>query len=160
MALVKKNPKYTILHSSYIVRLIKRFNLVRYDVTATKITLATHDPEDGYPDQQLDDEDYQSQDDDPQPLFICIEKNAIYASPHLDIAETQLDIFKILAVEYPKGSFTGMIVFKNNGHNAYSFVNFLGNQDFCGAFGVDNVTIYNSGPALFAIEFELDGESG
>lgn len=161
MLLTDRNPKYTLLDSGYLERLIDRFGLVRYNLDLIKgqITLASEDPN-YHKDEEDDEFDFIA--DDPRPIFLYssyICKN-IYCSPDLNLEKYQADILKVFAIERPKGSLCGLIMFENEGENTYDKVKFLKRQDYCACFGVMGMNTYFDGNEFFAVEYKIDGESG
>ena len=156
MSLIKKAPKYTLLDSGYLDRLIPAFGLVKYYLTEGQITLV--------PDwnNEYDEEEFDITEDDPHPIFIWThyEKQYIYCPNDLDIAKYQADILKVFAMERREGSLLGLIMFENTTNTTYDKVQFLDQQDYCGCFGVMGMNTYYDEEQFFAVEYEIDGESG
>ena len=161
MVLTQKIPKYTILNSSYLIRLINRFELVRYNLDNGEISLASEDPDHDY-NLEEDEEDYKLDLSEIKPIFLWTSytKDAIYCSANLDVEKYQDDISKIFAIERAKGSLCGMIVFENGENKPHSYVTLLDTQEYCACFSAIDTIIYYDNNELFAIEYKIDGESG
>jgi hypothetical protein len=156
MSLIKKAPKYTLLDSGYLDRLIYAFGLVKYHLNQGQITLV--------PDwnNEDDEEEFDIEEEDPPPIFIwtSYEKKYIYCPNDLDIAKYQADILKVFAIERPEGSLCGLIMFENEADATYDKVKLLDRQNYCGCFGVMGMNTYFDGDQFFAVEYEIEGESG
>ena len=159
MALVKRNSKYTIIHSSYLENLVTFFKLVRYNITDDTINLAPNDPDNGFAYLSDNVNDYELKETDPRPLFIRPSKDVIYASPDLD-NEKHGDILKMLAIETSNNPYMQMIVFENKGRQPFFFAKFIGDLEYCACFSIIDVKLYFRSLNLFAVVLEADDEGG
>ena len=154
MSLTQRAPKYTLLNSGYLERLIRAFGLVKYNLFEGQIILASNDEN-----SDQDDEEYDITVDDPNPIFLWTgyQDACIYCPHDLDIEKYKGDILKVLSIERSE---RGLIMFENEGNTTYDKVKLLGRQNYCGCFGVMGMKTYFDGYEFFALEYEIDGESG
>lgn len=115
MLLTKKAPKYTLLNSGYLERLINAFKLVKYniDFAKGKITLAFRTKDDDI--YESDDDEFNITENDSKPVFLYTnyKKRCIYCPSDLDIDKYQTDILKVFAIQRSEGSICGLIMFEN-----------------------------------------------
>lgn len=161
MSLTKKAPKYTLLDSGYLERLINAFRLVKYDIDFGKeqITLALR-TNDIY---ESDEDEFNITVNDPKPIFLYTshEKKSIYCPHDLDIDKYQSDILKVFGFKRSEGSICGLIMFENEGNTTYDKVKLLQQQQhYCACFGVMGMNTYFVDDEFFAVEYKIDGESG
>lgn len=162
MSLTKKAPKYTLLNSSYLERLINAFKLVKYNIDFAKgqIALAFRTKDDDI--YEGEEDEFNITENDPKLIFLytSYEKRCIYCPSDLDIDKYQTDILKIFAIQRPVGSICGLIMFENEENTTYDKVKLLQKQHYCACFGVMGMDTYFNEDEFFAVEYKIDGESG
>lgn len=155
--LTKVTPKYTVIQSEYVSRLVNTFKFVLYEIVDDRLVRSI-EPTDIMKKKNDDDCDMSI-----TPLFVYdwrygpyIPNGAcgLWASPNLD-PKYHKDIIKIV-----KTNITGIVVFVNTEANE-DFLGYAQQLDYCywGSL-ISDGEIYFDGGQLFAVWYVVDAESG
>lgn len=171
---------FIIINSGYTSRLINRFKMVHYKVVDNKLVEDPEEPskqkeslescsDDPFyslfkktHEEQSDKEEDESEPNKPEPLFIydTIGANGLYISPEADLTFHGQYILALVKLISNDPNCDGVVVCETNEENKADYLDYFKNLDYCQWYSVTDTEVYFNNGRVFAVQYNIDSESG